>query len=90
MRRNRRFTPYPMRIGGGGGHHAPHINITHDNGDIRIELKKRIQSGEERKLLLTPEQFFDISNKSDEIERAGRIMSDYRVSYVLVHYFHIF
>ncbi|CAF4994260.1 unnamed protein product, partial [Rotaria sp. Silwood1] len=76
MRRRFRFTPYSLP--NGGGHHAPHINITHDNGDLRIELKKNIQSGEERRLLLTPEQFFEISEKSDEIQRAGRIMSDYR------------
>ncbi|CAF1141221.1 unnamed protein product [Rotaria sordida] len=59
MRRRFRSTPYSLP--NGGGHHAPHINITHDNGDLRIELKKNIQS-----------------DKSDEIQRAGRIMSDYR------------
>jgi len=73
----RRYNPYARRDDGAGVH-APHINLTHVNGDIRVELKKTIQSGEERTLLLTPEQFFEISHKSDEIRQAGHAMADYR------------
>ncbi|CAF3666708.1 unnamed protein product [Rotaria sp. Silwood1] len=66
-----RYTPYERRDDGPGDH-APHINLTHVNGDIHVELKKKIPSGEERTLPLTPEQFFQISYKSDEIRQAGR------------------
>ena len=59
--------------------HAPHINLTHVNGDIHVELKKTIQSGQQRTLLLTAEQFFEISHKSDEIRQAGRAMAEYKV-----------
>ncbi|CAF1072942.1 unnamed protein product [Adineta ricciae] len=62
----------------GPGDHAPHINFTHIGGHIHVELKKAIQSGEERTLLLTPERFFEISHKSDEIRQAGRHMAEYQ------------
>jgi hypothetical protein len=76
-----RYRPYSRNHGGrqnnngGAGDHAPHINLTHANGDIQVELKKVIQSGVERSLLLTPEKFFEISHKSDDILQAGRAMA---------------
>lgn len=85
----RRDRPY-VSLPSGSGKHAPHIKLTHVNGDIHIELKKKIQSGEERTLLLKPEQFFEISHKSDEIQQAGRQMAAYKVSYRIAHRFHVF
>ncbi|CAF0994087.1 unnamed protein product [Rotaria magnacalcarata] len=76
MLRRYRHAPY-VRLTEAPGEHAPHINLTHVNGDIHVQLKKKIQSGEERTLLLTPEQFFQISDKIDEIRQAGHIMADY-------------
>ena len=70
----------------GPGDHAPHINFTHVNGDIHVELKKTIQSGEQRTLLLTPERFFEISHKSDEIPQAGRHMAEYQVNALVPDY----
>ena len=64
-----------LNKGGGAGDHAPHINFTHTNGDIHIELKKMIQSGAERSLLLTPEKFFEISHQSDDIFEAGKAIA---------------
>jgi hypothetical protein len=61
----------------GAGDHAPHINLTYVNGDVHVELKKVIQSGEQRTLILKAEQFFEISFKSDEIRKAGREMAQY-------------
>ncbi|CAF4131729.1 unnamed protein product, partial [Rotaria sp. Silwood1] len=76
-----RYHPYSrnrvVRIdkGAGAGDHAPHINFTHANGDVQIELKKVIQSGVQRSLLLTPEKFFEISHKSDDIYKAGNAIA---------------
>ncbi|CAF1300764.1 unnamed protein product [Adineta steineri] len=79
-----RYHPYSRNSGGrhysnnnGAGDHAPHINFTHVDGDIKVVLKKVIQSGVERSLLLTPEKFFEISHKSDDIVKAGKAMADY-------------
>ncbi|CAF1151790.1 unnamed protein product [Rotaria sp. Silwood1] len=78
-----RYHPYSrnrvVRIdkSAGAGDHAPHINFTHANGDVQIELKKVIQSGVQRSLLLTPEKFFEISHKSDDIYKAGNAIADY-------------
>ena len=74
------FRPYSRnrRHQDGAGVHAPHINLIHVDGDVHVELKKTIQSGAQRSLILTAEQFFEISLKSDEIQRAGREMSNYR------------
>ncbi|CAF1364059.1 unnamed protein product [Rotaria sordida] len=78
-----RYHPYSrnrvVRIdkSAGAGDHAPHINFTHVNGDVQIELKKVIQSGVQRSLLLTPEKFFEISHKSDDIYAAGNAIADY-------------
>ena len=77
----RRYHPYSRNSGGrqhnndGAGTHAPHINFTHANGDIQVVLKKVIQSGVERSLLLTPEKFFEISNKSNDVLQAGKAMA---------------
>lgn len=62
----------------GAGTHAPHINLTYVDGDVHVELKKVIQSGVQRTLLLKAEQFFEISFKSDDIRKAGREISSYR------------
>ncbi|UJR24888.1 hypothetical protein I4U23_006256 [Adineta vaga] len=76
-----RYHPYSRRHGGkfnnndGSGVHAPHINFTYANGDIQVVLKKVIQSGVERSLLITPEQFFEISHKSNDILQAGKAMA---------------
>ncbi|CAF2615057.1 unnamed protein product [Rotaria sp. Silwood2] len=78
-----RYHPYSSNRGGtlnksaGPGDHAPHINFTHVNGDIQIELKKVIQSGVERSLLLIPEKFFEISHESDDIFEAGKAIAGY-------------
>jgi hypothetical protein len=67
----------------GVGDHAPQINFTHINDDIQIELKKVIQSGETRSLLLTPEKCFEISHKSEDIFTAGKaIASTYFINYL--------
>lgn len=76
-----RYHPYSRNRGetlskrASAGDHAPHINFTYVNGDIHIELNKTIQSGAQRSLLLTPEKFFEISHKSDEIYEAGKAMA---------------
>lgn len=73
-----RPSPYNRRHHAGGGVHAPHINLTYVHGDVHVELKKTIQSGAQRSLILTSEQFFEISLKSGEIQKAGREIADYR------------
>ncbi len=72
-----RHHPYNRIHRGGAGTHAPHINLTYVDGDVHVELKKVIQSGEQRTLILKAEQFFEISSKSNEIQKAGREMADY-------------
>jgi hypothetical protein len=77
----RRYHPYSRNHGrrynitDSAGHYAPHINLTHANGDIQVELKKVIQSGEQRSLLITPEKFFEIAHENDNIQQAGRAMA---------------
>jgi hypothetical protein len=73
----RRYTNSGRRHDDGAGTHAPHINLTYVDNDVHIELKKVIQSGEERTLILKPEQFFEISKKSDEIKHVGREIANY-------------
>jgi hypothetical protein len=76
-----RYHPYSryrgrkQSINVSAGHHAPHINLTHANDDIQIELKKVIRSGEQRSLLITPEKFFEIANGSDDIQQAGKAIA---------------
>ena len=65
------------RYHNGPGYHTPHISFVHRSGEIHIELKKRIQSGEERSLLLTSEDFFDISSASNVIRQAGAAIANY-------------
>lgn len=60
-----RYHPYGNRHRDGAGDHAPHINLTYVDGDVHVELRKHIQSGAQRTLILKVEQFFDISFKSD-------------------------
>jgi Ring finger domain len=73
--RNRRWGA--SRYHNGPGDHAPHISFVHRLGLIHIELKKQIQSGEERSLLLTSEEFFDISLASKVIRQAGGAIANY-------------
>ena len=76
-----RYRPYArnreglLNKGAGAGDHAPHINFTHMDGDIQIELKKTIQSGAQRSILLKPEKFFEVSHKSDDIFAAGKAIA---------------
>lgn len=74
---SRRFVRNGNFRGNGAGTYAPHINLTYVDNDVHVELKKTIQSGEERTLILTAEQFFAISHKSDEIKHVGNEIADY-------------
>lgn len=74
----RRYTNNRRGWGDGAGTHAPHINLTYLNNDVHIELKKTIQSGEQRTLILSPEQFFEISKKSDQIKHVGGEIANYQ------------
>ncbi|CAF1238466.1 unnamed protein product [Adineta steineri] len=76
----RRHDSNRIRLSGGAGAHAPHINLTYVDNDVHIELKKVIQSGEKRTLILKAEQFFEISQKNDEIKLAGRNIANYHGS----------
>ncbi|CAF4146129.1 unnamed protein product, partial [Adineta steineri] len=76
----RRHDNNRIRLPGGAGAHAPHINLTYVDNDVHIELKKVIQSGEKRTLILKAEQFFEISQKNDEIKRAGGEIANYHGS----------
>ncbi|CAF1197047.1 unnamed protein product [Adineta steineri] len=76
----RRHDNNRIRLPGGAGAHAPHINLTYVDNDVHIELKKVIQSGEKRTLILKAEQFFEISQKNDEIKRAGGKIANYHGS----------
>lgn len=73
-----RYHPYASRHRDGPGDYAPHITLIYVDGDVHVELKKTIQSGQQRTLILTTEQFFDISFKSDHIRKAGREIASYR------------
>lgn len=74
-----RYHPYGRRNhDNGAGTYAPHINLTYVNGDVHVELKKTIQLGAQRTLILKTEHFFDISFKSDDILKAGREIADYQ------------
>ncbi len=54
------------------------LNANYAENDVSsIFLKKVIESGEERTLILKPEQFFEISKKSDEIKHVGREIANY-------------
>lgn len=73
----RRYHPYSYRNNNGAGTYAPHINLTYVNNDVHVELKKTIQSGEQRTLILKPEHFFEISFKSNDIRQAGNEIANY-------------
>lgn len=73
-----RHHPYYSGRRDGAGTHAPHINFTYVDGDVHVELRKTIQSGEQRTLILKAEQFFGISLKSGEIRKAGREIANYQ------------
>lgn len=72
-----RYHPYGNRHRDGAGDHAPHINLIYVDGDVHVELKKTIQSQQQRTLILTAEQFFDISFKSDDIQKSGCEIANY-------------
>lgn len=61
----------------GGGLHAPHISFVHQSGQVQIELKKRIQGDFDRTLVLTSNEFFDISFESNDIRQAGTEIAKY-------------
>ena len=61
----------------GEGKFAPHISFVDQSGQIYIELKKKISTGQERILLLTSEQFFKISFQSNSIRQAGNAINNY-------------
>ena len=70
---SRRFVNNGRHRGNGAGTHAPHTNLTYVNNDVLGELRKTIPLGEQCTFILTPEHFFEISGKSDQISHVVTI-----------------
>lgn len=72
--RNRRYRSRP-HVESGAGKYAPSISFVYQNEQVQIELKKNIQNGEERTLILTSDEFFQISFESNEIRQVGNAIA---------------
>lgn len=75
FRHNRSFLRHHAITAGGA--RAPHISFIYHDNKVQVQLQKTIRNDVERTLILTADEYFEISYGSQEIRKAGKKIADF-------------